>query len=144
MRPRLVAYGAAAVLATLVASPLFGAFEDDTAFPISTYPMFASDRPRVVSIAHAEATGEDGRSVPVPPEAVANDEVIQAFETVRQAIRDGPAALDALCRHVARELALGPAAEVRIVTETFDAVAYFEGQEAPLSRTVHATCPGGP
>lgn len=144
MRPRLVAYSAAALLVTLVASPLFGAFEDDTAFPISTYPMFASDRPQVVSIAHAEATDAGGRTVPVPPEAVANDEVIQAFETVRQAIRDGPAALDALCRHVATKLGSGPATEVRIVTETFDAVAYFEGQKAPLSRTVHTTCAVAP
>ena len=140
---RLRAYLISAVVAGAVAAPLFGIVRSDS-FPISTYPMFASARAADVSISHVVAVSADGERRPVPPSAVANAEVIQAFETVRQALRQGPEATQALCNRIAAGLVdpggQGATTRVEIVTDRFDAVAYFEGNTQALASTVHAQC----
>ena len=140
---RLRAYLITTLLAGAVAAPLFGILRSDS-FPISTYPMFASARASEVAISHALAVRTDGERRPLPPSAVANAEVIQAFETVRQALRQGPEATQALCDRIAAGLAhsggQGGTKRVEIVTDRFDAVSYFKGDTQPLASTVHAQC----
>ncbi len=139
MSERLRAYAISLIVAGLVASPLFGAFAGDS-FPISTYPMFASERPAEMSFPHAIVVDADGDKRPAPPSAVATDEVIQALSTLRQAIRDGDEATQSLCERIAERVADGDAVEIRIVTSTFHTIDYFDGAQEPLARTVHTSC----
>ena len=78
----------------------------------------------------------------MPPEAVANDEVIQAYETVRQAISQGDEGTRALCADAATWAGdnRSGVVTVQVVTDDFDAVAYFDGEREPLSSTVHSEC----
>ena len=61
-------------------------------YPLSTYPMFAAVRETEVSVPHAVMIDADGDESFVPPVLVANDEVLQAQATIRQALRHGDAA----------------------------------------------------
>lgn len=139
MKLRLYAYGLSLLLAGLVASPLAGAFPDDD-FPVSNYPMFAGRRSADVSVASVVMVFPDGHAEPVKPQLVANDEVIQAFETIRQAIRQGPDAVDRLCRDVADGLWDSEATEVRVQDARYDAIAYFSGDATPSTVHVHGAC----
>jgi hypothetical protein len=139
---RLAAYGFGLGLVGLVAAPVFRAPADDS-YPLSTYPMFAfeRDRPRLYFAEGRSATGARQR---VPPEMVANAEVMQAAATVRRAVAAGPARSEALCRRLAHRLAdsdVQPAIEaVELVSAEFDPVAYFVQRPEPLNRIVHCRC----
>jgi hypothetical protein len=139
MKERARAYVLTVVLAGLVASPLVGAFERDS-FPVSTYPMFASARPTEVSLPHAIVGHADGSERPAPPTAIANDEVIQALSTLRQALRQGPEATAALCERIASRVAGSDALLVRIVTSTYNPVGYYTGEREPIHRVEHVDC----
>lgn len=141
MRERWRAYVVSVAVVVLVGSPLLGFFAGDS-FPVSTYPMFARARGTEVSLPHVVVVRADGSERPATPSEVANDEVIQAVSTLRQAIRAGEDATGALCARVASRVGDG-AAEVRVVTSRYDAVAYYTGERAPLGQTVHVTCPVG-
>ena len=130
------------VLAGVVALPLAGVVRSDS-FPVSTYPMFAGARGSVVALPSAVAIAPDGQRRRLPPRVVAGEQVIQAFETLRQAIRGGADTTDALCTHIAGRLDPEHVAAVEIVTERFDAVAYFSGEQEPLASQVHARCDVG-
>jgi hypothetical protein len=121
--------------------PLAGDPRADS-FPFSTYPMFAGRQSSEATIPHAVVIDANGERSPLPPVAVANDEVIQAFETLRQAVRQGPDATARLCTRAAEWYAgrdESPA-RVEIVSDTYNAVAYFDGEKAPISTQVHASC----
>jgi hypothetical protein len=145
---RLRAYLISALLLGVVVAP---GFRDPSAdgFPLSTYPMFSQRRGRVHEIASARAVAADGSETRVPPSYVANAETMQAVRTLSSAVRAGPDAALALCRTIAGRLpgagesALNEAVRVELVSERVDAVAYLAGERAPLSRTVHASCPVG-
>jgi hypothetical protein len=140
MKLRARAYAMTLLLAGLVASPLFGAFPGDS-FPVSTYPMFASARSTEVVMPHAIAITTSGEERRVRPREVANDEVIQAFETIRQAIRQGQEAIDQLCGHIARNVAHhGDVVMVQIVTSHYDGLEYFAGDKQPKGRWVEGEC----
>ncbi|MFW6075796.1 MAG: hypothetical protein ACOC9Y_09380 [Chloroflexota bacterium] len=139
MRQRIRAYAITLILAGLVVSPLFGAFADDN-FPISTYQMFAAVRPDEVSVPHAVIIDADGSERPVPPAIVANDEVLQSQATIRQALRRGDTATAALCNRIADRLGNSDAVAIEIVTSTYDAVLYYQGDQEPGERTLHARC----
>src|SRR5688500_13501502 len=87
-----------AVLVIAVLPPLVRSGDD---FPISTYPMFSGTREREATITHAIGVDADGSRAVLPPRVVTNDEVVQAFETLRKAVRDGGGASAELCRYVA-------------------------------------------
>ncbi len=138
---RVWSYGLGAALIIAVLLPLAGDPRGDS-FPFSTYPIFAGRQSPEATIPHAVVIGANGERSPLPPVAVANDEVIQAFETLRQAVRQGPDATARLCARAADWYAgrdEGPA-RVEIVSDTYDTVAYFEGDKQPISTQVHATC----
>ena len=134
-------YAFGLVLVAAVLLPLAGDPRADS-FPLSTYPMFSGRQTAEVTVPHAVVIGADGERSALPPEAVANDEVIQAFETLRQAIRQGPESTARVCERAAAwygDREDGPA-RVEVVSDTFDAVAYFDGDKEPIATRVHATC----
>jgi hypothetical protein len=124
-----------------VALPIFGDPRADS-FPLSTYPMFSGRKSAEATITHAIGFTPQGERVVLPPEAVANNEVVQAFETLRQAVRQGPEAIAALCETAAGWAAdhEPDVAEVQVTSDTYDALRYFEGDEEPISSVVHAEC----
>jgi hypothetical protein len=138
---RAWSYGLGAALIVAVILPLAGDPRADS-FPFSTYPMFAGRQSAEATIPHAVVIDAGGERSPLPPVAVANDEVIQAFETLRQAVRQGPDATARLCTRAADWYAgrdEGPA-RVEIVSDTYNVVAYFDGEKEPVSTRVHASC----
>lgn len=138
---RIWSYGLGAALTIAVLLPLAGDPRADS-FPLSTYPMFSGRQSAEATIPHAVVIDAAGERSALPPVAVANDEVIQAFETLRQAVRQGPEATARLCARAADWYAgrhEGPA-RVEIVSDTYDAVAYFDGDRQPVATEVHASC----
>ena len=138
---RVWSYGLGAVVIIAVLLPLAGDPRADS-FPLSTYPMFAGRQSSEATIPHAVVIDSSGERSALPPVAVANDEVIQAFETLRQAVRQGLEATARLCTRAADWYAgrsEGPA-RVEIVSDTYRAVAYFEGEKEPISSQVHVSC----
>jgi hypothetical protein len=121
--------------------PMLGDPRDDS-FPLSTYPMFSGRKSTEASIPHVVGYHADGSRVVLPPESVANDEVIQAFETVRQAIRQGSSGTAALCEEAAgwASTRREDVVSVAVVTDTYDALEYFDGDKAPVAGTTHAEC----
>jgi hypothetical protein len=139
---RFVEYGYGLGLVLLVLLP--GFFDPNwDSFPLSTYPMFARPR-RMPLLYFAEGTNQSGQRQRLPPELVANSEVMQAAATVRRAVQAGPEARAALCAEIARraraEEAHSALFEVRLISARFDPVGYFRDGPVPRERTVHEHC----
>lgn len=133
---RLVAYGTAIVAVVAVALP---GFTDRDSFPLSNYPMFSNDRGRVASFDTAVGVRPDGATVRLSPRLIGGGyEVIHAAQTVSKAIRAGDAA--GLCAEIAVRATGDGYATIEVVTERYDTVAWFEGNETPTDRRVHAAC----
>ncbi len=132
--------GLGVVVAT--ALPAFGPAQAD-AFPLSTYPMFARklDKPQVSFV---ERVDDRQHAERLDPRLIAGDEVMQAYRTVKRAVRKGPKAADALCRSIARRIAKSEKGtrdvELRIVRARFDPIAYFVSNAEPEEREIIATC----
>jgi hypothetical protein len=113
---------------------------DRDSYPVSSYPMFSTRRTAASSVDTAVASGDD--VVRLSPEVIAaTDEVIQAAATVRDAIARGET--DVLCADIAARVAAGGpegATTIEVVTESYDAVAWYRNDHRPLGRIVHARC----
>jgi hypothetical protein len=141
-RSRIAAYlfGLGAVIAAL--APAFRDANADS-YPLSTYPMFARPlgKPRILFL---ESVDERRRIRAVPPELVANDEVMQSAKRIRRAAREGPEALKRLCQEVAKSVGKQrrrpKLIELRIVEARFDPIAYFSNGAQPDERSVLMTC----
>ncbi|AUX40963.1 hypothetical protein SOCE26_023650 [Sorangium cellulosum] len=138
------AYGVSAGLVLLMLAPLFRRPPVDS-FPLSTYPMFSWGRHDArTTVERAVGVGARGERRPIPPRLVGSEEVLQAKATLAQSIRQGARAARALCRGIAARVAeqdsYADVVAIELRTDTFDAVAFFEGQEAPVDSKVHATC----
>ncbi|WP_437489021.1 hypothetical protein WME75_09910 [Sorangium sp. So ce1014] len=144
---KVYAYGVTAGLVLLMLAPLFRRPPADS-FPLSTYPMFSWGR-HDARTAVERAIGVDSRGErrPIPPRLVGSEEVLQAKATLAQSIRQGARAARALCRGIAARVAeqdrYADVVKIEIRTDTFDAVAFFDGQEAPVDSKLHATCKVG-
>lgn len=138
---RTYAYAVTILLALAILSPVLADSRSDS-FPLSTFPMFSGRRSADVSISHVVGTTESGERVVLPPAALNTDEVVQAFETVRQAVAQGPASTQALCTEAAEWAAdhREGLRSIAVVTDEFDAIAYFDGDKDPQSTQTHATC----
>jgi hypothetical protein len=130
------------VVAGVVLWPAVRAGTADS-FPLSTYPMFSSSLDATVPVDAVVGRTADGDQVRLSPAVIAGtDEVIQAGAAVRAAIRSGPSSSGELCDEVAARLAgSDDLATVEVRTDVLDAVAWFRGDRAPRSSSVHATCP---
>lgn len=119
-----------------VAAPVLGSpFRDS--FPLSTYPMFSVARPQQATVNSAVGFDTAGDELTLRPIDIGGTrEVIQAAATVSRAISRGEA--EDLCREVLTNVPT--AAVIEIVTETYDVIAYFDENEEPLQRIVHARC----
>ena len=124
------------VAALLVLAPLLRAPRDDT-YPLSTYPMFATDRGSVHAIPTAVEIADDGSVVRLSPSLIAGtDEVVLASVTVARAVRRGEA--DALCSEILARV--GPGRRLEVRSETIDVVAHVVEGANPSAVTVHAEC----
>src|SRR5215831_11445702 len=114
-----------AVLAPAVRAP------DDDGFPLSSYPMFAAPRPRVLAMAWARGVTRDGEPRTLSPQHVGTGEVMQAFATIQRAAAAGPDERGALCAaiadRVAGDAALADAVAVELVSGSYDAVEVVAG-----------------
>jgi hypothetical protein len=121
-----------------VAAVALPGFTDKDSFPLSNYPMFSYDLGRVRPIDTAVGVTDDGEQERLSPEVIAGGyEVIHASRTVSKAIRAGDA--DALCNEIATRAGT-EFTRIEVVTETYDTVRWFGGDETPLDRVVHASC----
>jgi hypothetical protein len=115
---------------------------DRDSFPLSTLPMFSAAIDSTQSIDTAVAVGPDGSISRLEPALIGGTTVVnQAVTVVRDAI--GAGRVDALCATIAQRVgADGPpgATAVEVVTETYDAPAWFDGNRTPVNRFVHARC----
>lgn len=141
MPPRLWGGLVSVVVLAAVAWPLTRDPEREDSFPLSTYPMFAFRRPDArVALHYAVAVGEGGARRHVPPERVANAEVMQAMMTIRRAVSRGEQAK--LCREIAARLTYDDRFDamdaVTIVFGDHRGVAYLvdgvRGRERELAR----------
>jgi hypothetical protein len=142
MRGRALAITTAVVVLVVVSPALRSSPRDG--FPLSNYPMFATDVGRTAVVDTATGVGADGSIVTLSPRLITGtDEVILAASTVSNAVAGGPDRTARLCNEIADRLggSWPDVLEVRIATETVDAVGWFAGATAPQSVEVRATCP---
>ena len=128
-------------VAAMVLAPAFGDPGTDS-YPLSSYPMFSTDRPTRADLATVVGVTAVGETVRLSPELIAGaDEPILAAATVSRSIRGGQS--DRLCSEAAdRMRAAGfEAVEAVVRTEHIDVVAYVADAADPLAVTVHARCP---
>jgi hypothetical protein len=131
-----VVYALVAVAVVAVALP---GVTDHDSFPLSNYPMFSNDRGRVNAFDTAVGVTGDGEVRRLSPEEIAGGyEVIHAAYTVSKAIRASDA--DGLCVEIAERVRDDDVTRVEVVTETHDTITWFEGDETPMARIVHADC----
>lgn len=108
-------------------SPLVRPVSDD-AFPLSTYPMFATTRATTATVSYAIAVGAGAVRHTIPPMLVGSGEPLQAMAIFERAVHHQAEAL-ALCEQIAlrvsRDHDFDDATTVRIVTGTHDAVDYL-------------------
>lgn len=133
----------AALVSTLVLGAVaWPAVHGRDSFPLSTYPMFSKPKSATAEVYHVVAHSTERRHRPVPPALVGTDEIMQAFQTIKIAIRSGES--DPLCAEIAARVARRPEyvdidrLEVRI--DTFDTVGYFSGDRRPQASEVFAVC----
>ncbi len=130
------------VFVIAVMLPVLGDTRSDS-FPLSTYPMFSGLRDSIASIDHVVGFAGDGSRTVMPPESVANDEVLQALAIIRGAVRQGPEATERLCQQAALwvyESRWENIETVEVLTDRFDSLAYFDGDKGPMSSVLHARC----
>jgi len=109
-------------------------------FPISTYPMFTTERGEVVDIDTAVRVDDAGRHRLSPELVGGTSEIVSAAVTVSRAIAEGAAALARLCGEIADRV--DEPGSIEIVTERHDAVALLQDGAQPLEVTVHERCDG--
>jgi hypothetical protein len=141
MRGRAIAVTTGVVVLVVLSPALRSSPRDG--FPLSNYPMFATDVGRTAVVDTARGLRADGTTVTLSPRLVTGtDEVILAASTVSNAVAEGPDRTARLCAEIAARLAGRPdVAQVRIATETLDAVDWFDGGTTPSAVEVRATCP---
>lgn len=112
-------------------------------FPLSNYPMFSHPKEHHnARIPHVVGYSREGRHRPVPPELLGSEEIMQAYQTVRVAIRRGHSR--DLCRRAAARVAADPdhadLEHLEVRTDVYDAVDYFAGDTKPHGTQIHARC----
>ncbi len=109
-------------------------------FPLSTYPMFISDRSTAKLY---NAVGfRDEQSVRLPGRVIAGDdeEPMLAAQTLELAIKRSKKARKQLCREIAQAVAQDPEFKdlerVELRLELHDPIAYFTESPAPPPQTI--------
>lgn len=124
--------------ALLVLGPLLRSPDSDS-YPLSTYPMFATDRGREAAIATAVGVDVDGKVSRLGARVIGGtDEVILAATTVSAAVRRGE--VDELCREIARRLTATDVVVVVVRTEVIDVVDHVGKGGEPPEVSEHGRC----
>ena len=122
----------------LVVAP---AIRNHDSFPLSTYPVYSSVRPREQTFSTAIGELHDGTERRLSMAVIAStDDPLIAHDRVRTAIDGGRAS--ELCGEIARR-APREVTTVLVVRESHDVVEAASGRDSLRSRTVHATCGTG-
>jgi hypothetical protein len=128
-----------AVLAVLW--PLLCARPDS--FPLSTYPMFASDRGQP-ELSNARGLRADGSRVALPPELFGTSEVMQARSLVSRAVASGKRSSLQLCKQLAAQIdgnkQFDGVTSVELTRDRYDSIKYFTESNAPLASKRVARC----
>lgn len=139
-----------AAVGLLVVSPALRPDRPD-GFPLSSYPMFSTDRGRIAHLATAVGIDAAGAEHRLGPHAVGGgDEVMLAASAVRRAVAAGAAEAERFCAEVAGRVdGDDGVVEVEVRTEVRDVVADPGAEGPPLDVRRHARCPvpdapGGP
>ncbi len=134
---RLLRRLAPGLAALVVLSPLLRAPASDT-YPLSTYPMFATNRGEIHTFATVVGETDTGEVVRLSPHVIAGtDEVVLASVTVERAVARGRE--EGLCAEVA-ERASDELHSIIVRSERIDLIAHFSEEAAPLSITEHTRC----
>jgi hypothetical protein len=139
---------AAAVSIALLSAVLHPTLRDpeDDSFPLSTYPMFARNRPRLAKVNAALALGRGGAETALSPLLIGSPETMQAIRILNRSVQAGEKSARALCRAIAARVAksadpeLSAARQIALVSETIDVIEYAGGMRAPRDRRVHSRC----
>lgn len=108
-------------------------------YPLSSYPMFASDRGTVSTFYGAAGITADGERVTLSARSVGGTgEIVHAAESVRFAIKRG--SVDSLCAEIAKRLEGDEFVAIEVIGERIDALAWFDGDEVPIESTVYGEC----
>jgi hypothetical protein len=116
---------------------------DHDSFPLSTYPMYAFERPDVVALSTAVGIDDEGDRHRLDLDLIGeSDDPLIVASLVRRAIRDGQSTSMRLCTDVAdrtaeRELGY---TTIEVVTERHDVVARATDKPSLVSSTLHASC----
>jgi hypothetical protein len=125
----------AVALVVVMVSP---ALRDHDSFPLSTYPIYASARPRTATFGTVIGELADGSWRRLPMSIIAStDDPLIAADRVADAIDDGRS--EDLCAEVARR-APDDVAVIVVVSERHDVVATAQGRDVPLERIERARC----
>ncbi len=128
------------IAAAVILSPLLREPRDDT-YPLSTYPMFATDRGAIMSIDTAVTIDPTGGTDHLSPKQISGtDEIVSAAVVVSRAVRNGDAEL--LCIDIADRLD-NPDLTVQIRTEVVDTAALVDHNARPISIEVVSECRSG-
>jgi len=128
MQSRAFAAVISCVLVGATLSPLLRAPAND-GFPLSTYPMFAFERPTKLTMSYALGVTATGERRYLSPSIVGSGEVLQARAIVEHAVSRGRSELMALCRRIAESVhpldGYADVVTIRIVTGTHEAVEFL-------------------
>jgi hypothetical protein len=129
--------------AALVVLLLYPLVSGRDGFPLSTYPMFSTPKGTEAKIAHVIGRGSAGSATPLRPALLGTAEIMQASQIARNAAKDRKRAAD-LCTRVAENVAmeddLADIVSIEVRTDTYDAIAYWQGDREPRASKVHAKC----
>lgn len=122
--------------------PAFGDLSDDS-FPLSTYPMFSSERGKPV-MHKLVGFDSDGTSYRIEPELLGTSEVLQAKQLIDRVARKKKRARARFCAEVlgrARESSDHPNIErIEMLRVRFDPLTYFVDGPEPIESKRLARC----
>lgn len=112
-------------------------------FPLSTYPMYATARPRQGSLVTAVGLDDQGREIRLSLALIGStDDPLIAESLLRTAVRQERTGR--LCTEIAartaRDAQRHEVIDIVVLTELLDLVDLVAGTAPPSERTVHATC----
>ncbi len=141
MADRWQLWGGAVALA-MTAAIVWPVVPDVDSFPLSNYPMFSTPKTTRAKIYHVVGFTAQGRGMPLSPPMLGTDEIMQAYQTAKLAIRGGRA--QALCEDTAKRVqeseTFAEVTRIEVRIDVFDAVRYWEGDRSTNSSRVLARC----
>ena len=106
--------------------------------------MFSKPKSTTAKVYHAVGLSPDGIGRPLSPEMVGTDEIMQAYQTVKLAIRGGSTTAEALCARAAQNVLAdddyASVTTVQLRVDVFESVQYWQGDRTPTRARVITTC----